>query len=176
MPTETIVVATAEPVSLQEAKTHLRVTSTSDDSRIRGLLKSAREWVENETRRKLCSQTLALYLDRFPCYLLELPDGPVQSLTSIVYFDETNSPRTLSTSDYEVDKKSTPARIAPVFGAVWPLTYPRFNAITVTFVVGYTAIPESARTGILLKLQELYDGIDVAQTIESILSPLSPVL
>lgn len=192
---ETLVVATAEPVSLQEAKTHLRVTSTSDDARIRMLTASARAWVENETRRKLCTQTLALYLDGFPAWMprmpqklplsplgwsdvygIELPFGPVQSVSSIIYFDSANEPITLSTSLYDVDLKSTPARILPVFGAVWPITYLRMNAVTVTFVVGYSVIPEAARTAILLKLSELYDGADTAESIESILSPLSPVL
>lgn len=193
---ETIVVATAEPVSLQQAKTHLRVTTRGDDSRILGLLKSAREWVENQIRRKLCTQTLALYLDGFPCwspssrqslplsrlgwwtvYAIELPFVPVSAVNSITYFDATNQPVTIATNLYDVDLKSTPARIIPVFGAIWPLTYFRMNAVTITFVVGYAAaIPESAKTAILLKLQELYEGADTANAIESILSPLSPVL
>jgi uncharacterized phiE125 gp8 family phage protein len=190
---ETIVVATAEPVSLPEAKTHLRVTSTADDSRIRGFLASSRVWVENETRRRLCSQTLAQYRDGFPCwdprrplplnpsgwsdsYGIELPFGPVKSVSSVQYFDASNQQQTLDASLYEVDLKSTPARLQPVFGRNWPITYARLNAVTVTFVVGYGDIPEVARTAILLKLQELYDGIDRSETIQSILTSMSPVI
>ena len=39
----------AEPVSVDTAKLHLRVTDTSEDTLIGGYITAAREWVENYT-------------------------------------------------------------------------------------------------------------------------------
>lgn len=45
--------AAAEPVSLAEAKAHLRITHSSDDALIGALISSAREYVERYTGRAL---------------------------------------------------------------------------------------------------------------------------
>ena len=63
----TLVTAPAsEPVSLTEAKAHLRLDSADDDSLITALIRSARETAEAHMRRALVSQTWRLSLDRFP--------------------------------------------------------------------------------------------------------------
>ena len=59
---------TVEPVSLIEAKSHLRVDSdfTADDNLIRGLITSARQEAEQICRRALIKQTWKLAIDHFP--------------------------------------------------------------------------------------------------------------
>jgi hypothetical protein len=54
------------PVSLTEAKRHLRVSSSAEDAHINDLLKGAIAWAERESRRRLISQTVTLSMDRFP--------------------------------------------------------------------------------------------------------------
>lgn len=54
------------PVTVAEAKRHLRVTHTLDDSYIGDLIAAATRWAENETRRKLVEQTVELRMDSFP--------------------------------------------------------------------------------------------------------------
>lgn len=58
----------AEPISLIEAKTHLRVDSdfTTDDNLIRGLIVAARQEAEQICRRSLITQTWKLAIDQFP--------------------------------------------------------------------------------------------------------------
>ncbi len=57
---------TAEPVSLAEAKLHLRVEDNADDVLIGALISATRVQAEHDTRRSLVTQTWQLVLDRFP--------------------------------------------------------------------------------------------------------------
>lgn len=59
-----------EPVTLAEAKVHLRVdmTMTDDDLLIGNLITAARVHAENVCRRAFVTQQYALYLDAFPLY------------------------------------------------------------------------------------------------------------
>jgi uncharacterized phiE125 gp8 family phage protein len=66
MPSVLVTGPSVEPVSLAEAKLHLRVDITDDDTLITGLIISARQRAEVITRRALCTQTWKLVLDQFP--------------------------------------------------------------------------------------------------------------
>jgi hypothetical protein len=57
-----------EPVSLDEAKAFLRVTSTSEDDLITELITAAREWCEEYCRRSFINKGYVQYLDSFPYY------------------------------------------------------------------------------------------------------------
>ena len=63
-----------EAITTEEAKTHLRVDISDDDTYIDSLVKVAREYCENYTRKALAQKTLELILDKFPCKdYIELP-------------------------------------------------------------------------------------------------------
>ena len=57
-----------EPVSLAEAKAHLRVDVADDDLLIANLITAARMQAENLCRRVFVTQQFALYLYAFPVY------------------------------------------------------------------------------------------------------------
>ncbi|MFM0326088.1 head-tail connector protein [Caballeronia glebae] len=57
-----------EPVSLEEAKLHLRVIDSSEDTLISMLISAARAHAENICRRVFVTQKFDLYLDAFPYY------------------------------------------------------------------------------------------------------------
>lgn len=57
---------TTEPLTLQEARDHLRVDSTESDALIGGYLSAARAKAESYQRRQLMPATLRLSLDHFP--------------------------------------------------------------------------------------------------------------
>lgn len=57
-----------EPLTLTEAKLHLRVSGTDEDTLITNLISAARVQAENICRRAFITQSWTLYLDAFPLY------------------------------------------------------------------------------------------------------------
>ena len=79
---------TVEPVSLAEAKLHLRVDFDDDDALIESLISAARVAAETLTGRQSCTARWIRTLDGFPCSSLQLHRCPVQSVVEISYQDQ----------------------------------------------------------------------------------------
>jgi uncharacterized phiE125 gp8 family phage protein len=120
--TVSVTAPTVEPVTLVEAKAHLRRTDSAEDVLITGLIQAAREKVEEDTGRALITQTLDVYFDGVPCggAAFLLPKGKLQSVTSLKSYDPDNVEATLSSSKYLVDISSEPGRIVLNSGESWP--------------------------------------------------------
>jgi uncharacterized phiE125 gp8 family phage protein len=130
----------AEPVLAADAKTHLRVTTSDDDTYIGTLITVARRRAEIETARAFISQTLKQTLDAFPSTdVIELQRPPLSSVTSVKYYDDNGVLQTLSASAYTVDTSSTPGRIVLKEDQSWPSTDDIPNAVEITYVAGYGA-------------------------------------
>ncbi|HAS91524.1 MAG TPA: hypothetical protein DCS12_04545 [Clostridiales bacterium] len=161
-----ITAATIEPVSLMEAKAHLRVTSTDEDTLIGIIIKAARQSAESMTRRSLASQVFELSLDDFPEEEIVLPMPPVESITSIKYKDSDGVETTWDSSKY-VFYNSEPAKIIPVYGEVFPsfTPYPA-GAVKIRFTAGYKTsgtdisliIPEAIKQALLLLIGSFYEN------------------
>lgn len=134
---------TTEPVTVGEAKSHLRVDTTDDDAYILGLIKAAREKLEHDMRRAFVRQTWDLFLDCFPD-VITMPLPPLLSVTSVKYLDTAGVEQTLATSEYVVDINSQPGRIVTAFGKSWPSTRDTINAVTVRFPAGYGLAVDTA--------------------------------
>jgi len=78
---------TSEPLTLEEAKLHLKVETDADDSLITSLITAARETAEIFTGRALASQVLEYILDGFPSEseTICLPRPPLEEVESIKY-------------------------------------------------------------------------------------------
>lgn len=140
---------TKEPVGVDEAKDHLRITRNTDDETalVRVQTTAARRHVEEITGRAFLTQTWKLGLDAFPCDdeyggTIELPKPPLISVDSITYVDTNGVTQTLSSSLYTVDAISEPARVVPAYGTAWPSTRAVPNAVIVQFTCGYSADPK----------------------------------
>lgn len=137
-----------EPVTVAQAKLHLRVDGSAEDNLIAGLIAAAREYVENYCNRALFTQTWMLTLDTFPfempafaswfdAYAVQLPRPRLQAIQAITYQDTTGYQHTLPPSTYVFDASSEPARIVPVNGASWP--YPGVlspGTVNITYTTG----------------------------------------
>ena len=161
-----LVLATApseEPVTLQEAKSHLRVDAADDDALITSLITAARETVEHITRRALVTQTWDYFLDAFPSGdELALPLPPLRAVTSITYKDKDGNVSTFDASNYVVDTASEPGRVVLKSSATWPsATLWPASAVTVQFDAGYGGaadVPQAIKQGLLLLVGHLYEN------------------
>lgn len=126
----------AEPISLVEAKAHLRVTGSDEDGLISAYITAARDYAEAYTRRAIVVGEWDWKLDGFYAPM-EPPRSPLKSVTHIKYLDSNGTEQTLATSVYRVDAVSSPARIDLDYGQEWPATRDTINAVTVRFRAGF---------------------------------------
>lgn len=130
--------AAVEPISVTDMKAHLRVDISDDDSYIGALITAARQYLEEITGRALITQTWRYSFNQWYEWEIELPRAaPLQSVSSIQYYDVNNALQTLDSAVYQVDTDVDPGRIRPLWGQIWPSVYYRMAAIQVTFVAGY---------------------------------------
>lgn len=139
----------SEPITLQEMKDRLRITTCDFDSELTDLINAARKQVENDSHRKLVTQTVKLHMDRFPNGdTIEIRVLPVASVTSVEYVDEDVATQTLSSSVYTTDLVGKPPRIILLENQSWEDTEPGYpRAVTVTFVAGaaVSSVPVEAK-------------------------------
>lgn len=152
----------AEPISTAEAKTHLRVDSSDDDTYIGTLVTAARRWVENTYGLALVTQTWDGSITAFPRGdVIAIPKYPVASVTSVTYHDDDLSTSTaFSSSNYQVDVATRPPRIVLKNGVNWPADTLRLSSgVVVRFDAGYgdaADVPEDIKHAVKLLVGQMY--------------------
>lgn len=155
-----------EPVTLTEAKLHLREDGYDLDSLITAKLLAARQHVETVCERAIMPQVWALYLDAFATPTT-LPGGLIRSITSVEYVDTNGDTQTLADTGYQLSSQRDPARLMPAYGTSWPSTRRQMDAVTITYACGYTdaaSVPSPLKSAILLLMQQLLDQPDASPT------------
>lgn len=167
MATRLITAPIAEPITLEEAKAHLRVDHSEDDALISAMISAARVYCEQFTARAFVTQTWELVLDEFPTNEILIPFPPLQSVTSIKYDDSGGVEQTLSATEYDVDTASQPGWVVPVTSG-WPTAiFEGINAVRIRFVAGYDPdtsspinyaanVPAGIKAAVLLHIGQLY--------------------
>jgi len=172
-----------EPVTVNTAKLHCRalVDVVDEDAVIATYIRAAREIGEGRTGRGWFTQTWRMVTDEW-ADAIELPmAGPLQSVTSVKYYDSDGTLQTMATSNYTVDTSSTPGRLCLAAGESWPSLQADRRAwrVEIIYVVGWTAlesIPSSYKVGMLLLVDHLYENrssVQVGVGIGAIELPLS---
>lgn len=166
--------ATVEPITLAEARLHLRVDTYGspeehpDDNLILAQLSAAREWCEKYLGLAIANQTIEVALDAFD-NPINLPFGPVVSVSYLRYLDADGVEQTISTPDYIFDDFS--GRLTPADS--WPTPKVVTNAVKVRYQVGYSLpgesptnrqLPFAIRAAILLILGDLYEHRENSST------------
>lgn len=149
-------------ITLAQLKSQLRISHTEDDAWLTSIIPSITMAIEDYTGLCLITQTLAQWMDHwpwsssgawwdgvieapamvaFPSSSIEILKRPVQSLTSITTYDDTDTAAVVSASTFMLDNvdQFQPARITLRRGAVWPVALRTSNAIKIQFVAGFGA-------------------------------------
>ena len=153
----------AEPLTLAEAKLHLRVDVdiTDDDSLITALIVAARQQAEHRTGRALVSQQWRYATDAFPVDSLELPLPKLLSVQSVAYLDSAGARQTLANTEYDVITDELVGRLLPAFGKTWPSCRVRPGSVQVSYTCGYGAaadVPQSIKAWMLLAIGAWYEN------------------
>ncbi len=163
-----------EPVSLAEAKSHLRVLHASEDTLIITYAKAARLHVESTLGRALVTQAWDFWLPTFPnSGVIELPKPPLQSVTWVKYRDLDGVLQTLAAGDYTVVAPGLIGFLEEAPEATWPATQTHAQAVNVRFVAGFgnagSDVPDDLRVGLLLLIEHLYHnrGATTAEALKS---------
>lgn len=147
---------TAEPVSLAEAKTHLRIDLelADHDLDLEMKLLAARIYVEQVTHRALVDSTWDWVLDAWPRERhIIVPKGRLTAVESIIYKDAGGAQHTMPAADFEADTVSDPGRLVLAAGACWPAAgLKASHGISIRFRAGWdpAAVPAPIRLAILM--------------------------
>jgi uncharacterized phiE125 gp8 family phage protein len=177
------------PITLAQAKQHCRVDHSDDDAIIQLYMEAAVDHIEGNRGvlgYGLVNQAWELTYDAFPSDDLELPLGPVPSVTKVEYADlDTGVMIEWPSTNYQVDA-SREGWISPING--WPDTSDVINAVKVTFVAGYgpTAadVPADIKMALLHLVSHWYENreavsdgnmMTVPMTFESLIGAIRKI-
>jgi uncharacterized phiE125 gp8 family phage protein len=186
---------TAEPVTLAEAKLHLRVDVTDDDVLIGAMISAARDMVERYTSRTLIYTAYRMTMDMWT-WDIELPRSPaVEAAANLVtgisyvtprirYYDNDYVQQTITYADddFELLLDNNPPLLVLPPSTIWPITAPlQRGAIEIDWIAGYgagsTGIPQLLRLAIMMLVAHWYEhreavgsfGSEVPLAVDSVL-------
>jgi len=155
-----ITAPTSEPLTLADAKAHLRVDFSADDDTINALITAARQAVETHCRLSLMPQVRQLTYQGFK-QINYIAYGPVRLIDSIKYLDPWGDEQALDPALYVLHKNDDydyftvkPTKNLPDVGDFE-------NAITVEYQAGYAtagAIPRPLLQAMLLHIGDMYEN------------------
>ncbi|MES2903854.1 MAG: head-tail connector protein [Pseudomonadota bacterium] len=179
---------TSDPLTLAEAKAQCRVLHDDEDALIARLVTAATRHVERALSLSLIERTYVLTLDSFSD-AIELPRGPVASVTSLTYSDADGVTQTVSAADYTVDLVSRPQWLVRNSSASWPATLDGVNVVSVQYVAGFDELPaeyEDLKHAIALLVGHFYanreavtadrQATEVPMAVEALMQPFRMVL
>lgn len=146
---------TAEPVSIQDVKDHLNLLNSDHDAYLDTLIGAARRQCETMTHQVAMTTT---FERSFPC----LPssgelvlDAPVQSVTSVKYYDSDGALQTLAGTEWVARTDSMPGVVLRAYEKTWPVvrTSGIARPVIVLYVAGYASralVPDEFKQAMLL--------------------------
>jgi uncharacterized phiE125 gp8 family phage protein len=161
MPSILVTPPVAEPVSLAEAKAHLRVAHADEDTLIAGLIAAARRVVEARSGLLLMAQAWTCFRDGWPeDGAAGIPLWPVRVVDELAVFGEDDQKAPVDPAHYVVDLASRPARIMLRGSRQWPRPGRRLNGIGIRVQAGFgtaaESVPPPLRQAVLMLVAHWY--------------------
>lgn len=174
----------AEPLSLEDVKLHLRVDVADDDALIEGLIETARSAAEARTGRALMPQTWKLLLPDFPraghrsLDVIAIPRPPFASVVSIDYINTDGNLSAMPVADYEVFYRQLNVCVRPSFDlSFWPQCRREEGAVSITFLCGYQDadhVPAPIKAWMKCFIATLYENREAVVRGEAATSTFMP--
>jgi uncharacterized phiE125 gp8 family phage protein len=185
-----------EPITLAEAKQHLRVDDTGDatddavDAEIEAFISAAREMAEARMGRSIISTEWTLTLDSFPCEI-ELPNPRAIAVLDLLYTDVDGVEQTMDPATYVLDNAGELRNwIETAADYDWPDTSTdTINNVRVVYTAGWAnaaAVPAPIKAWIKLAVGTWFKQREVVITgtvntlprefFDSLLDPYRAVL
>ena len=171
-----------EPVTIAEAKQHLRIDAdfTEDDLYIQSLITASRYYVENHADRTLLRTQLQMKLDYFPMWDIPLPRPAVMSDPVVVQYtpsDVAGQYQLVPFTNFRTDRDATPACIRPQWNGTWPSSRGAENDVVITWWAGYGTtgadVPVPARHAMLLILSHWFRTREAVSEVRFAPVPMS---
>jgi uncharacterized phiE125 gp8 family phage protein len=152
-----------EPVTLAQAKNHLRLDTFEDvhedDALVSNLIEAARAWCEKYTGQALAEYEVTAVADEWPTGRIYLPLGPAIDITSIFYYNTSGNAVDWAASNWDFDEFDD--SIVLTVGNSYPtLQSGRNNPIIITYTAGYNEdnpVPKPIYQAMLLIIGHLYE-------------------
>jgi len=161
-----VITPPAAVLTLQQLRQHCKIdppdAANDADPDLTAALAAAHALAEHETGISIGPQVLELALDEFPEGGIQLPRGPVTSITSVSYVDVNGDTQTLASTAYSLDDYSTPAWLLPAAGTDWPSSYAAANAVKVRYAAGAVTLPAALDQAIRLLVGLYFDNRNAA--------------
>jgi uncharacterized phiE125 gp8 family phage protein len=135
-----------EPVTLSEAKAHLRIDLADDDALVAAIISAARDAVE-----RYCIFASADFVETFDSVngsIIQLSHPDISSVTSVAYTDGADSEQTVSTG----------ITLDAIFSRVTLSSAITGARAKVLFSAGPDVLPPSIRQAILLTITDMYEN------------------
>ncbi|MEZ5818327.1 MAG: head-tail connector protein [Hyphomicrobiaceae bacterium] len=157
-----------EPVSLAEAKAHLRVDGPAEDALIQSLVVTSRLHIEAALGLALITQSWSYFLDRWPkAGRLVLPLRPVAAVSHIRLWNDEGMSEALDPSQFLLDGHGMPPRLVALSGLADPAPARVANGIEIGFTAGFGAspgdVPATIRHALLLLVAHWYENREPVQ-------------
>lgn len=150
------------PITLEEAKLHLRVDTTEEDEYILSLIIGALNFVETQTGRQLITASFRYTTDVAPAdAVINLPRVPLASVESVTYVNCDGTEEVISESDYRVAKGDHPKVTIPSRRYCRAEYFKRDDQYRIEFTAGYgfaEDVPESLKIAMRLLIGEFYSN------------------
>jgi hypothetical protein len=182
-----VTAATSQPVTTEEIKNYLKIDNDDEDVLLETFIAAATKAAENYTGQALITQTRKFQLDwlpdgeyskyslanmpfngqgsssRMPFFpydnYIDLPYKPIQSVTSVVFTDSSNTSTTFSASNYFVD--TVTGRLILKDSASWEVDLRSRASVAVTYVCGYgnasTDVPADIKMALWQHIADMYN-------------------
>ena len=142
-----------EPVTLEEIKDHIRISTTvsaTEDTLLLSFIEVARGYCEKYQGRAYLDQTWDLVFDDWPNgNIIDIPLPPLQTVSYVYYYGTGGTANTMTASTYIVDSNSEPGRVSLGYGEVWPSeTLRPINGVKVRFICGEGSVASAVSSGV----------------------------